>query len=179
MIFDTIETPRLLLQKLSSEVMTTIFKENDKKEIKSILGLNDDEFEYQQNIYNKGYDSYNQSMLNFQLVEKISNKIIGNCGFHTWNSKHQRAEIGYDLRFDECKNKGYMKEALEKILEFGFVEMKLNRIEAVIDANNTPSLKLLQYFKFTREGRMRGHYLVDGIFEDSDLYSLLKVEFIK
>lgn len=72
-----------------------------------------------------------------------------------------------------------MKEALEKILEFGFVEMKLNRIEAVIDANNTPSLKLLQYFKFTREGRMRGHYLVDGIFEDSDLYSLLKVEFIK
>lgn len=179
MILETIETPRLLLQKLTSEVMTNIFKENNTETIKSILGLNDSEFEYQQNIYNKGYESYNQSMLNFQLVEKKSKKIIGNCGYHTWNPKHQRAEIGYDLRLDEYKNKGYMKEALEKILEFGFAEMKLNRIEAVIDENNTPSLKLLQHFKFTREGRMRGHYWVGDNFEDSDLYSLLRIEFIK
>lgn len=72
-----------------------------------------------------------------------------------------------------------MKEAVEKVLEFGFKKMQLNRIEALIDENNTPSKKLLDYFGFSREGNLRGHYLVDGIFEDSVLYSLLRSEYKK
>ena len=116
-------------------------------------------------------------MMNFQIVEKASSKIMGKCGFHTWNPQHHRAEIGYALNDDEFKNKGYMKETLEKVLDFGFQEMPLNRIEALIDENNTPSKKLLDYFGFVREGNLRGHYLVDGVFEDSVMYSLLTSEF--
>lgn len=57
--------------------------------------------------------------------------------------------------------------------------MKLNRIEALIDENNIPSKKLLEHFGFNWEGVMRGHYLVNGIFEDSVLYSLLQSEYKK
>lgn len=178
MKFEAIETERLLIQKLDSKTMNTIFKTNDENEIKRILGItNEEEFARQKRIYEKGYESYNQKMLNFQIVEKQSNTIIGNCGFHTWNPQHHRAEIGYALNSDEFKNKGFMKEAVEKVIEFGFGEMQLNRIEALIDENNSPSKKLLEHFRFTREGNLRGHYLVDGIFEDSVLYSLLKSEY--
>ena len=178
MIFETIETPRLLLQKLSPEKMIEIFEKNSDEEIIKILGLpNFQGLEKQKAIFDKGYESYNRSMINFQLVEKTSQKIIGNCGYHTWNSQHHRAEIGYALNFDEDKNKGYMTEALSKILEFGFKEMKLNRIEAVIGAENIPSYLLLKKFGFKKEGTMRGHYLVGEKFEDSDLYSLLSEEF--
>ena len=174
MTFETIETDRLLLQKLTPEIMKRIFEENNDDEIKKTLGISEDEFVRQKKIHEKGYESYNRSMLNFQMVEKYSAKIIGNCGFHTWNPQHHRAEIGYALNAEEFKNKGFMKEALEKIIEFGFQEMNLNRIEALIDENNLPSRKLLDYFGFTKEGIARGHYLVDGVFEDSVLFSLLK-----
>lgn len=179
MTFETLETDRLILQKLDPKTMRTIFKLNNDQEIKKILGVDDEELVRQKKINQHGYESYNQSMMNFKIVEKQSNTIIGNCGFHTWNPQHHRAEIGYALNSDEFKNKGYMKEALEKVIEFGFQEMELNRIEGLIDENNSPSKKLLEHFGFTREGNLRGHYLVDGIFEDSVLYSLLQSEFKK
>lgn len=180
MTFQTIETERLLIQKLDSETMNQIFELNNDDEIRKILGITtDDEFARQKKIHQQGYESYNRKMLNFQIVEKESSVIIGNCGFHTWNPQHHRAEIGYALNIDEFKNKGFMKEALEKIIEFGFEEMKLNRIEALIDENNIPSKKLLEHFGFNWEGVMRGHYLVNGIFEDSVLYSLLQSEYKK
>ena len=180
MTFETIETDRLILQKMDSKTMNRIFETKDENEIKNILGITSEkEFARQKKIHQYGYESYNQKMLNFKIVEKESGKVTGNCGFHTWNPQHCRAEIGYDLNSDEFKNKGYMKETLEKVIEFGFHEMKLNRIEALIDENNTPSRKLLDHFGFTKEGIMRGHYLVDEIFEDSVLYSLLKSDYLK
>lgn len=180
MTFKTIETERLMIQKLDSETMNQIFELNNDGEIKKTLGITtEDEFARQKKIHQKGYESYNRTMLNFQIVEKQSSVIIGNCGFHTWNPQHHRAEIGYALNIDEFKNKGFMKEALEKIIEFGFEEMKLNRIKALIDENNIPSKKLLEHFGFNWEGVMRGHYLVNGIFEDSVLYSLLQSEYKK
>lgn len=177
MTFETIQTERLLIKKLDSQIMNEIFELNNDDEIKKILGVTDEEFIRQKKIHQKGYESYNQKMLNFQIVEKESNAIIGNCGFHSWNPQHHRAEVGYALNSDEFKNKGFMKETLQKVIKYGFQELDLNRIEALIDENNTPSKKLLHHFGFTREGNLRGHYLVDGVFEDSVLYSLLKSEY--
>lgn len=180
MAFETIETERLLLQKLDTKTMNQIFETNNENEIKKILGItNEEEFVRQKKIYQQGYESYNRKMFNFQIIEKQSHTIIGNCGFHTWNPQHHRAEIGYALNSDEFKNKGFMKEALEKIIEFGFQDMELNRIEALIGEHNIPSRKLLDYFGFTKEGVMRGHYLINGVFEDSVLYSLLQSEYKK
>ncbi|MCC2589603.1 GNAT family N-acetyltransferase [Chryseobacterium sp. MFBS3-17] len=178
MEFEILETRRLWLQKLSPEIMTRIFKENSEEKIREILGLHHPEhFERQIKIYEKGYESYNRTMLNFQLVEKETQRIIGNCGYHTWNPQHCRAEIGYEIFDEQFKKQGYMSEALKPILEFGFKEMNLNRIEAIIDPANTPSLRLLENNGFVREGTLRGHYLIGETFEDSDLYSLLKKDF--
>jgi ribosomal-protein-alanine N-acetyltransferase len=62
------------------------------------------------------------------------------------------------------------------VLNFGFTQLNLHRVEALIDANNLPSLKILQRFKFKKEGIMREDYVVNGKNEDSDCYSLLKWE---
>jgi len=46
--------------------------------------------------------------------------VIGWCGFHTWYTDHHRAEIGYGIYKDEFKKQGFMTEALEAVLEYGF-----------------------------------------------------------
>jgi ribosomal-protein-alanine N-acetyltransferase len=77
---------------------------------------------------------------------------------------------------DKHKQKGYMSEALPEVLRFGFESMLLNRIQAMVANDNTPSVKLLQKHGFVWEGTCRQDYLVESVFEDSECYSLLKHE---
>ncbi len=60
-----------------------------------------------------------------------------------------------------------------------FTELALHRIEALVAYWNTPSLKLLARYGFKKEGTMREDYVVDGVSENSDCYSLLKWEWEK
>lgn len=116
------------------------------------------------------------SLLFFILLDKKNNLPIGECGFHTWNRTHRRAELFYFLRNDSDKNKGLMTEALAQVLKYGFDEMNLNRVQALIEDSNLPSKKLLNHFKFTKEGTLREDYVVNGTSENSECYSLLKQE---
>ena len=118
-------------------------------------------------------------MFYFLLIDKKSGLPIGECGFHSWNTTHNRSEVFYNMINEDFKQKGLMTEALKAVLEFGFTELKLHRIEALIAAENKPSLRLLLGYGFSKEGTMREDYVVDGINEDSDCYSLLKWEWKK
>lgn len=102
---------------------------------------------------------------------------MGWCGFHTWFTKHRRAEIGYVLNHDQYKGKGNMKEALPAVLKFGFENMDLHRVEALVAPGNKPSLKLLLRSGFAQEGLLRQHYFVNGKMEDSAIFSLLRSEY--
>lgn len=124
-----------------------------------------------------GYTTYDRTILAFLLVVKNSNETIGRCGYHNWYAQHHRAEIGYALTKAEFKRKGYMREAVQAILQYGFEVMGLNRIEAFIGPENVASISIVTKYGFTQEGRLRQHHAVDGAFEDSLVYSLLKQEF--
>jgi len=65
---------------------------------------------------------------------------------------------------------------LSAVLDFGFTQLELHRIAALVASSNTPSLKLLEHYGFMKEGTMREDYVVDGKNEDSECYSLLKWE---
>ena len=80
------------------------------------------------------------------------------------------------MRKHEYKRKGYMTEALNAVLDFGYSELKIHRVEALVADWNTASVKLLEHFNFKKEGTMREDCLVEGKNEDSDCYSLLKWE---
>ena len=81
--------------------------------------------------------------------------------------------------FGKDYSKRIERAGLKAILEFGFTELKLHRVEALIAAENEPSLKLLLRYGFSKEGTMREDYVVNGKNEDSDCYSLLKWEWEK
>jgi ribosomal-protein-alanine N-acetyltransferase len=69
-----------------------------------------------------------------------------------------------------------MGEALKHVLSYGFTQLNLHRVEALIAEENIASRKLVEKFKFTMEGIMREDYCVNGKNEDSLCYSLLKHE---
>jgi ribosomal-protein-alanine N-acetyltransferase len=180
MNFQTIETPRLLLKALTPEDMKHIFENHSEEEIKIILGhQSEKDFLEEKNKYKNGYSTYNRSFTLFLMTDKESGTIIGRCGLHNWNKEHKRAEIGYAMTNENYKRKGFMTEATEAVIEYGFNKMNLHRIEALVGPANVPSLRIMEKFKFVKEAVLREHHFTAGKFEDSFMFSKLHHEFVK
>lgn len=175
--FEIIETPRLLLRAQTPEVFKQVMETYTHGQLLEYFGYDtDDRLEFERLRYTGGQTTFRLSFLYFHLIEKENKKVIGGCGFHTWNTVHHRAEIGYEVFSEPHKNKGFMKEALPVILTYGFNQLNLHRIEALVGPENTPSLKLIKSAGFTQEAVLREHYFVNGVHEDSVMFSLLKSE---
>lgn len=168
-----ITTSRLILKSITPTLIHELFNTKSKEEIKNYFGFSENGYEKFKSMHEKGMETHNISLFFFLLVNKETNLPIGECGFHTLTASHKRAELFYNIQNDADKQKGYMTEALEAVLKFGFTDLKLHRIEALIYSKNEPSLRLLLKYGFTKEGTMREDYVVNGINEDSDCYSLL------
>jgi ribosomal-protein-alanine N-acetyltransferase len=109
------------------------------------------------------------------IIDKSGNLPIGTCGYHNWQKKHFRAEIGYDLGKASWRQ-GFMTEALVAVLKFGFEQMELNRIEAFVHPGNHASIRLLQRLNFREEGHLRDYYFQSGQFHDTLIFSLIGKE---
>jgi ribosomal-protein-alanine N-acetyltransferase len=171
-------TERLILKSITPAIIHELFTTKTKEKIIDYFGVDEAGFEHYKDIHEKGVETHRLSIFVFLLMDKETNLPIGECGFHTWNATHRRAEVFYVMRNEGFKQKGLMKEALKNVLQYGFTELKLHRIQALIAAQNQPSLKLLQHYGFIKEGTMREDYFVDGKNEDSECYSLLKWEWV-
>lgn len=109
------------------------------------------------------------------LIRKADQQLIGTCGYHKWEKRYCRAEIGYDLA-PAAWGQGYMTEALRIVIQHGFARMGLNRIEALVYVANERSLRLLQRLGFKPEGILRDYFCLDGKFYDHTLLALLQRE---
>jgi ribosomal-protein-alanine N-acetyltransferase len=173
-----LETERLYLRELTPVIYKHLFRTNNEKEIKAYLGLQSTaEFEEAKRRYDKGMTTYYTTFKHFHLLDKQDDQVIGRCDFHTWVPTHKRAEVGYTITSEAHKNKGLMTEALRAVLAYGFEHMDLYRVEALVSPRNVPSLQLLKRYGFRKEGLLRNHYMIEGVLEDSFMFSLLKPEF--
>lgn len=175
--FETLTSTRLELRKLSPEVFEYLFTECTTDQQMAFLGLDKDALAIEKGKYDKGFATFNKSYRYFKIVAQESQEVIGWCGFHTWYVDHHRAEIGYGLYGEHYKRKGIMSEALKVLLDYGFTEMGLHRVEALIGKDNDASLALVKKFGFQYEGNLREHYNVEGTMEDSLVFGLLKHEY--
>ena len=98
--------------------------------------------------------------------------VIGMIGFNSWHRIDRRGSIGFDLARAFWR-RGIMREAVEAVLQFGFLQMGLNRIEADASAENVASIALLTSRGFRHEGTQRDHYWEDDTFHDLLLFGLL------
>jgi [ribosomal protein S5]-alanine N-acetyltransferase len=110
--------------------------------------------------------------INWGMFLKENNQLIGTIGFVRSNPEHHRAEIGYLLGTDH-QGKGLMHEALERVIEYGFKNMKLHSIEAVIDPENTASVNLVKRHGFIKEAHFKERELVKGKFKDICVFTKL------
>jgi ribosomal-protein-alanine N-acetyltransferase len=94
-----------------------------------------------------------------------------------WMNKECRsAEIGYSLS-RLYWNQGLMTEAVKAVLELGFRQLKLNRIEAQHDTLNPASGKVMQNCGMVKEGTLRQRIYNKGRFIDVDMYAIVAADY--
>ncbi len=103
--------------------------------------------------------------------------LIGTCGLFAWNRQWRRCTVGYELAAGQ-QGRGYMHEALCAVLDWGYAEMEVHRIEAQIHPDNAPSLRLARRLGFVEEGRLREIARWGGRQHDMLQFSLLRHEWM-
>ena len=111
--------------------------------------------------------------LQWAIARRSDGQLIGTVAFFKLDTLAGKVEIGFALGRNYW-GVGYMQEALQAALGFGFNEIGVRRIEADVDPRNISSIRLLEGLGFQREGFLRERWLVSGATQDSLFYGLLK-----
>jgi ribosomal-protein-alanine N-acetyltransferase len=120
-------------------------------------------------------DLRDRSCIQWGIARRDNDQVIGTVAFFHVDDFAGKAELGFALGRPYWGN-GYMREALEAVLNYAFCEMKLRRMEADVDQRNLPSVRLLERLGFQMEGCLRERWLVAGETQDALFYGLLSKE---
>jgi RimJ/RimL family protein N-acetyltransferase len=103
------------------------------------------------------------------VIEKSSEKIIGNCGFAY--RKMEDAELGY-LFAREFWGKGFATEAARACVEYGFKDLKFEKIVALTDVDHVISQRVLEKIGFVRRAISKTDDDEDMFFEAVNPYKI-------
>jgi len=109
----------------------------------------------------------------FAIVERCSNRHIGNIKIGPINERYHNADISYFIGEKDCRRKGYATEAIKLVCEFGFSVLKLHRIQAGVASENVASSRVLLACGFSLEGVLKEKLQIDGQYMDHLWYGLL------
>jgi len=180
-IFDTfpiLNSDRLSFIEIKQEHLTDLFKLFGDNNVTKYYNLKTFETEQDGQKFIDWYKNRFKEKLSIRwgISLKGQSEIIGTIGFNNFTKNH-RANIGYDLQ-TEYWNNGYATEALKTIVEFGFKQLKINRIEAEVMIGNTASERILEKLGFTNEGLLRHWLYWNENHYDMIMYSLLKTDIV-
>lgn len=174
----TLETSRLTMRKILPSDCADVYDYSHRPETSRYLLWSP----HANLRYTKKYLSYvqtayrNEEFYDFALVDKESGRMIGTCGFTSFDLRNNSAEIGYVLHPDFW-GKGLAKEAVLRLMTFGFAELRLHRLSAKIMTENEASKKVALKCGMRHEATFVEGMLIKGRYETIDEYAILAKEF--
>ena len=175
--FPELHTERLILRKILPADAAAIYKMRSNKEVMKYVGkkpfVTIAEARAFINTVEEALLSGEGITWAIALKERPEN-LIGTIGHWRIIKAHYRAEVGYTLQ-QEYWRQGIVKEALLKIIDYGFNLLQLHSLEAHINPANIASAKVLESVGFIKEAHFKGSFFFDGKFEDAAVYSRLNV----
>lgn len=110
--------------------------------------------------------SYSSGEYQFAIETKEDRRFIGKCGFTRVNWKNRVAELAILIGDGAYRGKGYGADAIQTLCTFGFDEMNLHKIKAVVFAFNEAALRCYEKCGFKREGLLKEEMYREGRYHD-------------
>lgn len=172
--FPVLETQRLYLRRITTDDADAVFRLRSNPDTmkyipRPLAATVDDALIHIATINEK---IENNTGINWAITLKGHGEFIGIIGNFRIEFENFRAEIGYML-LPEFNGKGIISEAISRVVRYGFEDMKLHSIEAVIDPGNIASARVLEKNGFVREAHLKENLLHQGQFLDTVIYSII------
>lgn len=153
MLFSDVETERLLLKNIAIDDRNFIFSQFsddvvnkylfDAEPLTDIQGADE--------IINFYTEPEPRMQHRWIILRKSDGMKMGTCGFHCWNQRDSKVEVGYDLK-EKFWGNGYMQEAMKKIIALAKDEMGIKEISACIYVDNEGSIRVVENLGFVLSG---------------------------
>jgi len=121
------------------------------------------------------YKYNHQKAFELAIVLNDSNKLIGGIALHYVGKDKKQAELGYWVG-KKYWDQGYVTEAVDLILNFGFKKLKLHRIQALCFKANKASERVMIKSGLKKEGEIRECTYRLGSWHNILRYSILDSE---
>ncbi len=112
----------------------------------------------------------------FCIDKNDHNEFIGLIAINLGKVNYKTAEVWFKIHKNYWRQ-SYTTEALKRILKYGFIDLKLHRIEAGCAVENIASSKGLEKVGMTREGMKRKKIPIRGQWKDNYFYGILEEDF--
>ncbi|MCM2465094.1 GNAT family N-acetyltransferase [Methanoculleus oceani] len=89
------------------------------------------------------------------------------------DTDHARGELGFWVA-RRCWGRGYATEAVRAVIEYGFSTLGLHRVHAHHFSRNPASGRVMEKCGMVYEGRLRHHVRKWGVYEDVDLWGIVR-----
>ncbi len=106
------------------------------------------------------------------IIQTTDHQPIGQVKLTCNWTEVQEWELGYAL-LPEHWGKGYACEAAEAVLNWAFSELKVHKVIAIINAENTRSVALARKIGMIEEGHMREARKIQGQYYDEKVFAML------
>jgi len=106
-------------------------------------------------------------------INAADGRFLGGCGLNALDPLHRLANLGYWVRAS-ATGRGVATAAVRQLAAWAFAHTELSRLEIVVAATNTASLRVAERAGAVREGLLRQRLHVHGIAHDAVLFSIVR-----
>ncbi len=173
-----IKTERLILRRMKASDAPDMYEYASKSDVTEFLTWNP----HPDELYTRDYLEYIGTryrvgdFFDWAVTLKESGKMIGTCGFTSFDYTNDCAELGYVLN-PKYRGMGIMPEALCAVMRFGFDTLSLHRAEAKFIEGNNASRRVMEKVGMKFEGIRREGMLIKGRFRNIGICAILRDEF--
>ena len=148
--FPILTTERLTLRQLQITDEQEIFTLRSDSEINKYLNRQvSNTIDDARNFINRVNENLTKNdALYWAITLSDRNIFVGTICLFGFSEEKNNCEIGYEL-LTNFQGQGIMKEASEKVIDYAFNTIKVQKIEAFIHKDNQRSINLLERFSFT------------------------------
>lgn len=106
---------------------------------------------------------------------EVDGTLVGRASMFAFDELARNAEVGLGFG-PEHRGKGYGREVLGLLLDFGFRRRNLHRIWLECAATNERAIRAYRAAGFVEEGRLREHAWIDGAYVDMVRMAVLRTD---
>jgi len=170
--FPVFKTGRLLLRQFKESDLESVFR-----------GLSDPDVIKYYGIHFETLEETKKQIEWFTELEKGETGIwwavcspdnsifYGAVGLYYLNRVQKKAELGFWL-IPEFWGRGIISESVPLVTDYGFEKMNLKRIEAEIETENIPSIRVIKKLQFVHQQTKKDCEIKNGKYSSLDLYTL-------